>query len=181
MYTRRMPVHVLLLDPNRARRDAYRWALHKDIVVQAFGDATEVSQVSVLDMAIVALRQTTSHGLEIGKELKAKFPRATVVVYGKIEGQATSGKVNERWRIDTHMPFLPEPADIAALVESARLAEQRVIAAEAAKNRPSVPPTPRPEQAWRELLTEPVTQETLKTMLKKDVFSGWRRPTTSVG
>lgn len=165
-----MAVHLLLLDPNRARRDAFHQALHKDILVQSFGDDAQLAEVTVLDLAIISLRQTVGHGLLLGKALKAAHPRATVVVYGRIEGQASGQKFNERWRIDTHMPFIPEPHDIAALAETVRLAEQRILAAEAAKARP--PAGKRTDPGWRELLTEPITTETLKTLLRKDMFGG---------
>ncbi len=171
MYSLDMPVHLLLLDPNRARRDAFHGVMHRDIVVQSLGDSALMTEVTMVDVAIIALRQTTGHGLQVGKALKLAYPRATVVVYGRIEGAGGSptggpSKVNERWGIDTHMAFVPEPHDVAALVETARLAEQRIVAAEAAKTRPSAATG----RSWRELLTGPMTTENLKSLLRKDLF-----------
>lgn len=163
-----MPVHVLLVDPNRARRQSYEDVIKGGVVVTSLGDANEAQAVPLVEVAVIALRQTTGHGLELGRAIKAKHPAATVVVYGKIEGSTAATKVKERWAVDLHMPFLPPAADIAALVETVRLAQQRVVAAEAAKNRPTAPRTSNP--GWGELLREPVTAETIRTILKKDVF-----------
>lgn len=164
-----MPIHLLLVDPNSARRDAYHAVLHRDIVVQSLGDPALLTEVSVVDVAVIALRQTAGHGLDLGRALKAKHPNAVVVVYGKVEGQAATARLAERWGIDTHLSFIPEPRDVAALAETARLAEQRVMAAHAVKTWP-----PEPKQAtptWRELLTGPLTAATLRTIARKELFS----------
>ena len=110
------------------------------------------------------------NGLELGRALKLKYPAATVVVFGKIEGEgASTTRVKERWGIDVHMPFLPQPADVAALVDTVRLARARDVAKEAARLRPPEPR--RADPAWRELLTEPITSETFKTILRKDLLA----------
>ena len=166
-----MPIHVLLIDPVRARRQSFADALKVDVVVTAIGEAAEADAVPVVDVAVIALRQATGHGLELGRALKVKHPSATVVVYGKIEGATTAAKIKERWGVDLHMPFVPQPADVAALADTARLAQQRLVAAEAARNRPPPPRFKSLDPGWGELLREPVTTETIKTNLKKDVFS----------
>lgn len=163
-----MPVHVLLVDPNRARRQSYEDVLKGDVVVTSLGDANEAQAVPLVEVAVIALRQTTGHGLELGRAIKAKHRTATVVVYGKVEGSTPATKLKERWAVDLHMPFLPPAGDIAALVETVRLAQQRVVAAEAARTRPAATRSSSP--GWGELLREPITSETIKTLLKKDVF-----------
>ena len=50
-----MPVHLLLIDPNRARREAFRAALHRDIIVQSLGVEALPSEVTALDLAVVSL------------------------------------------------------------------------------------------------------------------------------
>lgn len=165
-----MPVHVLLVDPNRARRQAFEAALSLDAYCTSIGDATEAVNAKDVDVAVISLRQTVGHGLELGRALKAKHPAANVVVYGKIDGEGASNvKVKERWGVDVHMPFLPQPADVTALVDTVRLARARDAAKEAARLRP--PPPPRAAPPWRELLTEPITSETLKTILRKDLLA----------
>ena len=64
------------------------------------------------------------------------------------------------------MPFTPEPSDIAALLATTKLAQQRQIAAAAERARQANRSNPR----WGELLREPVTSESLKAVLKKDLF-----------
>ncbi len=165
-----MPVHVLLVDPNRARRQTFEAALTLDAYCTSIGDATEAAAAKGVDVAVISLRQTVGHGLELGRALKLKYPAATVVVFGKIEGEgASTTRVKERWGIDVHMPFLPQPADVAALVDTVRLARARDVAKEAARLRPPEPR--RADPAWRELLTEPITSETFKTILRKDLLA----------
>lgn len=142
--------------------------LKGDVVVTSLGDANEAQAAPLVEVAVIALRQTTGHGLELGRAIKAKHRAATVVVYGKVEGSTPGTKLKERWAVDLHMPFLPPPADVAALVETVRLAQQRIVAAEAARNRPAAARPSNP--GWGELLREPVTAETIRTLLKKDVF-----------
>lgn len=89
------------------------------------------------------------------------MPDATVVVYGKLEGASGAGKVKERWGVDLHMQFTPDPSDIAALLATTKLNQQRQVAAERARESPHSNP------GWGELLREPVTSESLKTVLKK--------------
>jgi DNA-binding NtrC family response regulator len=160
-----MPVNIVLIDPNRSRRLAYEQLLTGDVVLHSLADP-EAANMLAIDLAIIALRQTNGHGLSIGKDLKTRHPDATVVVYGKLEGATSAGKVKERWGVDVHMPFVPEPTDIAALLATAKLAQQRRAAAAAERGRP---PT-RSNPGWGELLREPVTSESLKAVLKKDLF-----------
>jgi DNA-binding NtrC family response regulator len=160
-----MPVNIVLIDPNRSRRLAYEQLLTGDVVLHSLADP-EAANMLAIDLAIIALRQTNGHGLSIGKDLKTRHPDATVVVYGKLEGATSAGKVKERWGVDVHMPFVPEPTDIAALLATAKLAQQRRAAAAAERGRPP----PRSNPGWGELLREPVTSESLKAVLKKDLF-----------
>ena len=160
-----MPVHIVLIDPNRSRRLTYEQLLTGDVVLHSLEDPEAAASVLTIDLAIIALRQTNGHGLAIGKDLKTRHPDATVVVYGKLEGASSAGKVKERWGVDVHMPFTPDPSDIAALLATAKLARQRQVAAERARE------STRSNPGWGELLREPVTSESLKTVLKKDLFS----------
>ncbi len=161
-----MPVNIVLIDPNRSRRLTYEQLLTGDVVLHSLADPEAAANVLAIDLAIIALRQTNGHGLSIGKELKTRHPDATVVVYGKLEGATSAGKVKERWGVDVHMPFTPEPSDIAALLATTKLAQQRQIAAAAERARQANRSNPR----WGELLREPVTSESLKAVLKKDLF-----------
>lgn len=168
-----MPIHAVLIEPNRTRRAEYERALGSDVVLHATGEPGSEIALPDVDLALIALKQTHGHGLDVGKAIKARFPNARVVVYGKLEGGANPARIKERWGVDTHMPYIPEVSDIAALAGTLRANRQRALAAESAR---SVPPRagasgPSDQQAWGQLLREPVSAQSLKALLKKDLFS----------
>lgn len=165
-----MPLHAVLIEPNRTRRAEYERALGADVVLHSTGEPAAEVALPEVQIALIALKQTYGHGLDVGKALKARYPEARVVVYGKLEGGASAQRIRERWGIDTHMPYIPEVSDIAALAGTIRANRQRALAAEAARSVPPRPPTPDDQKAWGELLREPVSKQSLKALLKKDLF-----------
>ena len=179
---------ILVVDPNPTRRRMYQDALGARFKAYAVAHSQDVPASETFDIYWLSLRQSAGHGLEVGRDIKARDPRALVVVYGRADGQALPprGKVERTWQIDVYVPYVPEASDLNATVDKAlnaprlgaMLAEvtndptSATNGSTARNARTTKTPGSASEPSWAQLLKAPVTGETLKQLMKKDLFSG---------
>ena len=181
---------ILVVDPNPTRRRLYHDALQARFNAYGVAHTNDVPDGEKVDVYWISLRQSVGHGLELGRALKAKHPDALVVVYGRPDGEALPqrGKVERTWQIDVYVPYVPEGNDIVATVDKAlklpRLgaALTEVVADPFSRTGPTqrtapyrtvggnVPEPKGQVLTWSELLLAPITTNTLRQLLKKDIF-----------
>lgn len=187
-----MPTSILVVDPNPTRRRMYHDALRSRFNAYGVAHTHDVPMGETFDVFWISLRQAEGHGLELARDLKARNSSSLVVVYGKPDGRAVPGRgrVERSWQIDVFVPYVPDGADINATVDKA-LKQPRLGAAltevlddpfshtgptaRSASQRPaSVPPPERTihSPSWGELIRSPLNTETLRQIMKKDLFGG---------
>lgn len=155
-----MSVRVLLVDSNASRRAELERLLARYPVVSV----TEPAQVPAgpFDVALLSHAQATGHGLELGRTLKRRDKSTYVVVYGRPPAGLTVGPTaTTTWEVDKILAPTAQATDILAVIESklhARLRAER-NAAQAAAN-----------PGWGELLKQPVSKESMKKLLTKDIL-----------
>jgi hypothetical protein len=90
------------------------------MVAYSVANSADIPVQEVFDVYSIALRQATGHGLALGRDLKQKYPRSKVIVYGKPDGRGAPprGKVEASWGVDQFIPFVPDASDVGVIVRS---------------------------------------------------------------
>lgn len=189
-YATDMSRTILVVDPQPARRRAYLEALQSRFSAYGVAHTHDVPAGEAFEIYWVSLRQSVGHGLELGRDLKARNPSALVVVYGKPDGKSVPprGRVEKTWQIDVYVPFVPEGSDINVTVDKAlqsprlgatlteatldpfsenapqqTVAPYRTAGGPLGESKGDVP-------TWSELLLGPISTQTFRQLMKKDLF-----------
>ncbi len=162
-----MPLRIVVVDPNPARRAEYQRVL-AGAVVHATAEL-KPEAAPAFDVAMLSLTQAEGHGLELGRELKKRWPAAHVVVYGRPTGGTKLGReAATAFGVDRVLPAPPDALDLVAMVD----AQQRAVRV---AQRDSLPPandsTPAKGPTWGELLRAPINGATMRAIFTKNLRS----------